>query len=459
MNESLTSVYGDALAYKVVKSFIESPGNYAEVEGFVEPDMFADAGIGLDVLVKSIKNYYKEKGEVPGYEDLEYYIKNTVHDKGDLNAASIAFKKVKDDKMANGIDTAAEVGISFLKKMEAVRQLKNAKVSVEKSGYSVERICRIIEGLQEIEGSVTQDDEFDPVSMRDAVFNEDPEERIPTGLEDLDKHINGGVPKGTTALLLAGTGVGKTTLMSIMGLRAALSGYKVLYLLFEDKNTDFTRKFYAGLTNRYTKDFIKTSPYFNQAMAEVDELLKNEKISKSLKNLKVKKLRNGETTVDNIKTCIRRFELQGFKPDVVFLDYLHCIKPSSDNRTAVEKLYDAQDRAMKRLDAFAQEENFALWVAQQFNREGGDINTPYQRIRNIQASYAVTQTASIILCLLKNTEDTDDYNRVDIYLDKCRYSPPAKWEDSYLNNGTCQVELNGNTFETIVEKDDDEELF
>lgn len=445
MKESLTTVYGDALAYKVVKSFIESPENFVDVEGFVQPEMFEDAGFGLDVLVKEIKEFYKEKGFAPGYADLEYYVKDRIKDKGERNSAYQAFTKVKDNKLLDGIDTASEVGVNYLKKIEAVRQLKNAKASVEKSGYDTDRIARIIEGLQGIENGHSEE-WTTPGDMLEEVLDEGMEEKVATGLKELDEHLSGGIPKKTTNLLLAGTGVGKTTLFSIMACEAALRGNKVLYLYFEDKNTDFNRKFYAHVTGRYTNHFYKGSPGYEEASEQIRNKMKDERIKNAFHNIKQVKLPNGDTTVDKIKTVVRKLIIGGWRPDVVFLDYLQCIKSSTDGKLSIKDEAATMDRAMKRLDAFAQEEDFLLWVAQQFNREGCRFDSTYNRLGSIQGSFRVTQTASVILCLLKNNEDNEDFNRVNLYLDKSRYSSLCEWENSYLNNGTCQIALNPDTF-------------
>lgn len=453
--KDMTSTYGDAFAYKLVKSFIESPTNFIEVESFVNPEAFETAGLGLDIVVKQIKEFYKDKGVVPGYADLEYYIKDNIRDKGDRNAAYMAFSKIKEKKFTDGMDIAAEKGIAYLKNLEAIRQAKNMVKSLETSGYSPERVSSYIEKLQSIENGSSAE-WYTPGEMLEKVLNESTDERIPTYIEEIDKYLNGGIPKGTTNMLLAGTGVGKTTLFSIMACRESIAGKKVLYIGFEDKDSDFTRKFYSVITGRYTNDFYQDSINYKEASQEIREKLKKESVKNAFyNNIKVLRMDNGDTTVDNIKTKVRSMIIRGWKPDVVFIDYLSCIKPSTDGKLSIDKEYAAYERAIKRLDSFAQTEGFVLWVAQQFNREGCKFDSTYNRLGSIQGSYRVTQTASVILCLIRNRDD-NDYNKVNIYLDKNRYGGLTEWEGSYLNNGTCQILLrNENVFETITKKTDE----
>lgn len=441
--ETLEGKYGEAFPYKLVKSFIENPTNFAEIEGYIDPTLFDNSGLGLGLVVKAIKNFHEDRGFMPGYSDLEYYIKETIKDQGDMRAAYTAFKKITESKMMEGIDTVATQGIDFIKQQEAMRQLDNARKSIKASGYSTERIVRIIEGLQGIENSGGSE-YFSPVSLLEKVLAEDIEEKVITGIKELDEHLGGGVPKGTTNMLLAGTGAGKTTLFSIMACRTAQSGRRVLYISFEDKDTDFARKFYSVVTGEYTSNFYKGSEKYEQAAAKLNNLFSmkpsiKERLDKDY--IRVLRLPNGDTTVDNIKNAVRRMIVGGWRPDVVFIDYLSCIKPSTDGKLSIDKEYAAYERCVKRLDAFAQEENFVLWLAQQFNREGCKFDSSYNRLGSIQGSFRVTQTASVILSLIRDTDDTSDYNRVNIYLDKSRFSSLTQWEGVYLNNGTCQIDL------------------
>lgn len=441
---TLAGAFGDVLPYKLVKSFIESPNNFVEIESILKPEHFSDAGVGLAEVVKKMKEFYREKGRVPGYSDLEYFIKDTTKDVGDLRTLRSALTKVSEDKLFDGIDTATEVGIDFIKKMEAIRQLENGKVSLKNSGYSTERLMRIIEGLQGIESGGASD-MFTPISILDEITEESADEIVATGIDELDRHMNGGVAKGTTNLLLAGTGAGKTTLFSIMACRECLAGKKVLYLFFEDKNTNFGRKIYSAITGRYTNEYYKGSRTCKEAFDGIREYFKDHPDHKQrlTDNFKAVKLENGETTVDVIKSKVRRIIVGGWRPDVVFVDYLSCIKSSTNDKLSADKEYLTLDRCMKRLDAFAQEENFALWIAQQFNRDNGkvDLTSPYSRLASVQGSYRITQTASTVISLLRNTSDDDEYDRINLYLDKCRFSALGKWENAYMNNGNCQIDL------------------
>lgn len=439
---TLAGAFGDVLPYKLVKSFIESPNNFVEIEPILKPEHFNDAGVGLAGVVKKMKEFYHEKERVPGYSDLEYYIKDTTKDAGDIRTLRAALTKVSEDKLFDGIDTATEVGIEFIKKMEAIRQLENGKVSLKNSGYTADRLMRIIEGLQGIESGGSSD-MFNPISILDEIEHESEEEIIGTGIEELDRHMNGGVAKGTTNLLLAGTGVGKTTLFSIMACRECLAGRKVLYIFFEDKNTNFGRKIYSAITGRYTNEYYEGSRNSKEAFAGIREYFKDHPEHKQYltDNFVALKLKNGETTVDEIKSRVRKLIVGGWCPDVVFIDYLSCMKSSSNDKLALDKEYMTLERCMKRLDAFAQEEHFVLWIAQQFNREGCRYDNKENRTSAIQGSFRVAQTASTVISLLRNHDDPDDYNRINLYLDKCRFSAVGKWENAYMNNGNCQIDL------------------
>lgn len=433
--------FGDGFQYRFVKSLIEKPSDFVEIESYLNPKLFNDPGL-VEILTK-IKEFYKEKGRVPSYVDLEYYLKDNVKQQEELDLVYSAFKKIKDESLLDGMAEANDIGLRYVKEKETLHQLDLAKTSITRSGYESDRLSRIIEGLQGIENNGNVEC-INPGEMFSEIMTESKSERVTTGIEVLDRQMNGGLARSTTGLLIAGTGVGKTTLFSIMACRSAINGNKVLYIFFEDKDTDFCRKFYSNITGRFTDDFHSDSPNCKEAENDVrEEFRKHPEIKDAFfNNVKAIRMVNGETTVEMVKTKIRSLIVSGWKPDVVYLDYIQCMKSSSDGKMSIDKEYATLDRCMKRLDAFAQEENFALWVAQQTNRDGNKKES-VDRIGNIQGSFRLCQTASAILYLERNNEDDGDYNRINLYLDKCRGASLGAWKGAFMNNGNCQIKLEG----------------
>ena len=434
--------FGDNMQYRFVKFLIENPESFAEIEPYINPKSFDDEG--LVSILGVMKVFYEEKGRTPSYMDLEFTLKDTVNETTALDKAYTAFKKIKEEEgMTDGVETAGEIGMKLVREKETLNQLKNAQISISNSGYAPERLERIIEGLQKIEGTSSAP-YVTPISMYNEIMNESTAERVPTGIKILDAQMNGGLPRGTTGLLIAGTGVGKTTLFSIMACQTALLGNKVLYIFFEDKDTDFCRKFYSNITGLSTDAFHKDSPSCKEAEDAVREIFKNDLCVKDAftNNVRAMRLVNGETTVEMLKSKVCALIAQGWVPDVIFLDYIQCMKSSKDDKMSVDKEYATLDRLMKRLDAFAQEENLALWVAQQTNRDGAKKDSS-DRMGNVQGSFRICQTATGILYLERDRESADngDYNRINLYLDKMRGSSLAKWRHAYLHNGTCQIDL------------------
>ena len=431
--------YGTNFEYKFVKSLIENPSDFNEIYAYLHPGDVEDKG--LQLVIKTMLAYNDRKGRPGTWKELEYAIKDQVDTEEDAKEAKDAFiKAFQSDNDA--MDDVSAIGIKFLKQQEAKRIYGLCSSKLDKDGYTPDGIENAIDLLRSIEKK-TQAKYDSPYSLFKQVMSEGPDERVTTGIPQLDRQMNGGLGKGTTGILVAGTGVGKTTLMSYMATMIAAAGYKVLYLYFEDKPSDMQRKVYAAITGLNTNAFMNNNPDAEIALRNaLDECPEFKNALDGKENLRYLKLVNGETTVEELKIQVRSLmKRDGWKPDVVFLDYMSCIQSSSDKRLAIDKEYQTLERAMKKIDAFAAEENFAFWVAQQTNRSGAKGESDDTPEANVQGSYRLLQTASAILYLERNRDYGDDINRANLRLRKCRGGELKDWYGVYLNNGTCQLDL------------------
>lgn len=427
--------------YLIAKALIEDKEFFLKIEKSVNPNVFTDTV--LQKIIKIYINRYRENGELLSYKALELLIKATNPAQSELSE----FKKVFEILLSKANDAelqlAKETSEEYFKRIETDRILDNFKNALKK-GYTIEKLGKYLQELQNVESI---DSIYAPKSVDeliDVTLSTPSTVRVQTGIFELDRVFRGGFPKGAVSLLIAGTGVGKSTLGSIICCNAANLGKKVLHIFFEDLETEIAQKYYAHLLNRNTFEFEDLATNYEKRKQLSSELRSISFNAKDFlkKNVKLFRMRNGETTVEDIMTEVRKLKtLEDWVPDLIFIDYFSCLRTTSNETIRMQNEWQAMERCMKKIELFANSENIAILVAQQTNRNGMDEDTANKRMANIQGSYRITQPASIILYLDRTGCEK---NRANIYIDKargCDVNGKTEYENILLDNGTCQIDL------------------
>lgn len=442
--------------YLIAKALIEDKEFFLKIEKSVNPNVFTD--IALQKAIKIFISRYRENGELLTYKALEMLIKATNPSQTELTE----FKKVFEILLSKANDAelqlAKETSEEYFKRVETDRILDNFKNALKK-GYTVEKLGKYLQELQNVESI---DSIYAPKSVDeliDVTLSTPSTIRVQTGIFELDKVFRGGFPKGAVSLLIAGTGVGKSTLGSIICCNAANLGKKVLHIFFEDLETEIAQKYYAHLLNRNTFEFEDLATNYEKRKQLSSELRSISFNAKDFlkKNVKLFRMRNGETTVEDIMTEVRKLKtLEDWVPDLIFIDYFSCLRTTSNETIRMQNEWQAMERCMKKIELFANSENIAILVAQQTNRNGMDEDTANKRMANIQGSFRITQPASIILYLDRTGCEK---NRANLYVDKargCDVNGKTEYENILLDNGTCQIDLSNydNTEEVVSSFED-----
>lgn len=427
--------------YLIAKALIEDKEFFLKIEKSVNPNVFTDTA--LQKVVKIFINRYRDNGELLTYKALEMLIKATNPSQTEL----AEFKKIFEILLSKANDAelqlAKETSEEYFKRIETDRILDNFKNALKK-GYTIEKLGKYLQELQNVESI---DSIYAPKSVDeliDVTLSTPSTVRVQTGIFELDKVFRGGFPKGAVSLLIAGTGVGKSTLGSIICCNAANLGKKVLHIFFEDLETEIAQKYYAHLLNRNTFEFEDLATNYEKRKQLSSELRSISFNAKDFlkKNVKLFRMRNGETTVEDIMTEVRKLKtLEDWVPDLIFIDYFSCLRTTSNETIRMQNEWQAMERCMKKIELFANSENVAILVAQQTNRNGMDEDTANKRMANIQGSYRITQPASIILYLDRTGCEK---NRANLYIDKargCDVNGKTEYENILLDNGTCQIDL------------------
>lgn len=413
----------------VAKGLIEDNKLFSQLHKLIVPNAFGELNVRL--LMGEVMKYYDEKGKVPSYDVLETIMMGKAKTTIEMEEFKSLIQILKEDKLISDLHDFKEHAVRFFKQQETIK-LSNKMLSSIEQGYDDEKLRLLLDDAKEILVPTDNDLGASPLDYMEEIFNDEDVEKVPTGYFELDAILGGGLQKGNVGLLAAHTGAGKTTFSTAMAVQAAIQGYKVLQIVFEESEKDIIKKQYACLTKDYVTNMSK-SRISEQTKAEVRRWMPiiNERIV-------IKRLQNIKTTWEEVENYIfNLIMVKDFNPDVIFVDYFDCLKHTTDMRlTPVQ----AATRCIKKIDDFAKTHKYAIWVMQQTNRQGAQAATKSDVEGNIQGAFAVQQTTGVNMYLTKNEEEKAQ-NKATLTIKKNRQGNLCTFESFNFNNGTLQIDF------------------
>lgn len=225
-----------------------------------------------------------------------------------------------------------------------------------------------------------------------------------------------------------------TSMLVSLACSAALKGYKVMHIYFEDKKKNVERKMIGYFTDIEVKDIAKNIEDVRRILTE-----RKEDIEFFKSNYVSHKMKSGQYSLDELESDLRRVINKGFRPNLLLIDYFECLKLLPPI-FAGEKQYEIETRMTRRLESISEEYNMATWFASQSNREGMRASKDRQiGAENIGGGFGKFQVAHINLGIART--DTDRENNVAaINIMKNRSGMAGIiLPGVYFNNGTCHI--------------------
>lgn len=426
--------------YKLAKYFVEDSRFFEGILSIVDPNAFTDSL--LRTFVGTIKDYYLKNGLVPSYDTLNILLRERSRTNTEIEEWAGLINKLKLEVGHEGFNDITDIAIKFFKQQNLIR-VANKIIEVAKSG-DVNRY----EECQKIFNDailIDQADDFgyNIFDLEEKALSSDYTVSIPTGIEQLDKVLGGGLDKGKLGLIIAAAGFGKTTFTTAIDSFAASypceannnEGFKVLQIYFEDEDVDITRKHYSKLTNTEARVLKRLDDFEREDIAN---LLENHPSKEMLKkNLRLKRFRTGEVSASDIGLFIKRLINTGFKPDLVTIDYFECLAPEKGGYST-DTEWTREGVTMRKLENLAHELDIAIWVPTQGTKDS--MNSP-EGVRMDQASGSAKKVhvAQLIISIARGIGDIDN-NRAVVSILKNRSGKAGKiFNNVYFDNGTCTI--------------------
>ena len=355
------------------------------------------------IIMQMIKEYYTKYEHTPSFATLEQLTKSEITSPMAQKMVFDMLNEVKESDI-EGSSFVQEKSLKFCKQQELQKVMSKAQKIIDKGDFEsydhLEEMVR--EALQVGEVDTGTSDVF---SNLDVVLDDDYRHPIPMGVPGIDNLMKGGLAKGEIGVILAPTGVGKTTFLTKIANNSFNLGYNVLQVFFEDNPKIIQRKHFTLWTGVAPDNL---SNHREDVMDKVREIKENTK-----NRLTLKKLPSDTLTMNQIKNQIRKMIAEGNKIDMIVLDYIDCVTP--DKNLGDE--WKSEGSVMRAFEAMCHELDIVGWTATQGNRSS--ISSEVVTTDQMGGSIKKAQVGHVIISVAKSLQQKE-MNLATIAITKSR---------------------------------------
>jgi replicative DNA helicase len=248
--------------------------------------------------------------------------------------------------------------------------------------------------------------------------------------------------KGEIGVILAPTGVGKTTILSKISNTAFNLGYNVLQIFFEDNPKIIQRKHFTMWTGIEPDNLVQNKEEVMSKITEIKETMQN--------RLVLKKLASDTMTMSQIKNQVRKMIADGIKIDMVLLDYIDCVLPESSSKDE----WKAEGSVMRGFEAMCHELDLVGWTATQGNR--ASISSEVVTTDQMGGSIKKAQVGHVIISVAKTLQQKE-MGLATIAITKSRLGQDGVvFENCKFNNELLEIDTESSvTFLGFEEQQED----
>ena len=343
------------------------------------------------IITQMIREYYTKYDHTPSFETLEQITKSELQQEIASKIVLDTIKKIKDAPI-DGVAFVQEKALKFCKQQELQKVMGKAQKIIDGGEFeNYDALEEMVRGALQVGAKDTS--AMDVFSNMDQVLDDDYRHPIPMGIPGIDRLLKGGLAKGEIGVILAPTGVGKSTILTKIANHAFNLGNNVLQIFFEDNPKVIQRKHYTLWTKIHPDELSEKRDEVIQKVKEIEESMPNKLI--------MNKLPSDTVTMAQIKNQIRKMVADGNKIDMVLLDYIDCVVP--DKNLGDE--WKSEGSVMRAFEAMCHEMDLVGWTATQGNRSS--ISSEVVTTDQMGGSIKKAQVGHVIITVAKTLQQKE----------------------------------------------------
>lgn len=331
-------------------------------------------------IVQKILDYFDAFHTVPTLEVLQIEFKKIDNDV--LKVAVREELKYSYEVSTDDLQFVKEEFLAFCRNQEMKNAILESADKLKQEDY--EGIRALIE--KALKAGQEKDAGLNYKKDVEARYRDDYRPTIPTPWQTLSDLFSGGFGPGDLFLIFGSPGGGKSWLCIDIAAEAAKLGYNVFYYTLELSEKYVSRRIDAAMTG-YCVDDLR------EHRAEVDKM-----VEELPGNIIIKEYAPKSATISTIKAHVQQCIEDGIRPDLIIIDYIDYLKPSSKVRYSERK--DEVDDVYIGSKALAKELQVPVLSPSQVNRmgakdtvvEGDKAAGSYDKMMVADASFSLSRT-------------------------------------------------------------------
>ena len=392
------------------------------------------------IIMQMIREYYSKYEHTPTFDTLEQITKSELQQELASKIVLDTITKIKETSTEGG-QFVQEKALKFCKQQELQKAITKAQKVID--GGEFENYDTLEQLIKEaLQVGEREDGMSDVFSNLDDVLNEDYRHPIPMGIHGIDRLLKGGLAKGEIGVILAPTGVGKSTFLTKISNHAYNLGYNVLQIFFEDNPKIIQRKHFTLWTKVHPDELSIKKDEVMSKVKEIEDKMENK--------LLLQKLPSDTLTMLQIKNMIRKMIADGVKLDMVLLDYIDCVVP--DKNLGDE--WKSEGSVMRGFEAMCHELDLVGWTATQGNRSS--ISSEVVTTDQMGGSIKKAQVGHVIISVAKSLQQKE-MKLATIAITKSRIGDDGVvFENCKFDNGYLDIDTDSSvTFLGLEEQNEE----
>ena len=420
------------LEQTILKNLIKDENYTRKVLPFLKEEYFGNTEDRL--LFKEVADFLLTYGQLPTFDALDIEISNIRGTTDDtVKNMRETLKTLNDDTEKTNVDWLLDSTEKFCQEKAIYNAITSSlEIMNGKGKLTKGAIPSLLSDALAISFDPNVGHDYFEQYLDRYEFYHRVEERLPCDLEYLNKITEGGIPKKTLNIIMAGTGVGKSLALCHLSSSYINQGKNVLYISMELSEERVSERIDANVLNVSLTD-LKSLPrdLYEKKIASLKQ--------KTNGKLIVKEYPTASASTVHFRSLLNELNLKkGFVPDVIMVDYLNIcasarIKPGNGVNS-----YTYIKAIAEELRGLAVEYNVPIWSATQLTRGGYGSTDP--DLTDTSESFGLPATADFFVALIV-TEQLEQLNQIMVKQLKNRYADPSKYKRDVIGVDKTKMKL------------------